>query len=517
MSASNADKHARMCPICSRVMEASLCPDDAIATLLVNPPQIDASRVEPGTLIGGRYVIEELVGKGGFGSVFRSRHTGTGQQIALKCLSTQGEHDEVHLKRFFQEARVTAGLKHPNTIRVFDFGQDDSGLIYLAMELLSGRTLKQELRARREDDRVFTQNEAIGIGIGICKSLAEAHKAGLVHRDLKPDNVFLHRVDEDDEDEPPVVKVLDFGIVKFANSTLTLGSDSGVPGTPAYMSPEQVVKRDLDGRSDLYSLGVILYQLVSGKVPLRGESMMQTLYMHVHEDPPSLKPRVRTPVTVDFCRLVHAALEKNPENRPGSAQQMREALELMFEGDFRSSGDSIPRISRASVPVLRPPSNETLTSPGRLQPQAAPEPRLFSSPGVEAEPNDISIADLPSRRDVFEKRTKRSVPWWVYGGLLVTIGVLVGIVMVLLAEPPKVTMKPAVVGKPLPPPAAPAKAEPEPEPEPEPEVVAPKPAPKIDKPTKKPRRIKRRQRPTRAKPAPAEEEPDKYEVLDQKI
>jgi eukaryotic-like serine/threonine-protein kinase len=294
-----------------------------MATLLVDAPNVDARTVVPGTVIGGRYVIQREIGRGGFGCVFAARHTGTGQEIALKVISHADSIEDMLIKRFFQEARVTSGLKHPNTIRVFDFGQDDSGLIYLAMELLNGRTLKQEFKKRLAENRTFAEREAVRIGVGVARSLAEAHAAGLVHRDLKPDNIFLQEV----ADEEPTIKVLDFGIVKLANSNLTMGSDSGVPGTPAYMSPEQVNKEELDGRADLYSLGIILYQLLAGRVPFPGSNVVQILYNHVHEQPQNLRSLAKSPVSDRFVEIVHSLLSKDPRDRPKDARTLRRTLE----------------------------------------------------------------------------------------------------------------------------------------------------------------------------------------------
>jgi serine/threonine protein kinase len=508
---------ARMCPICGEQMGARLCPTDKIATLLVDAPRIDSSRVEAGTLVGGRYVVEDLIGKGGFGSVFRARHTGTGQPIAIKTLTTAGEYDALHLRRFFQEARVTAALRHPNTIRVFDFGQDDTGLIFLAMELLDGVTLKQELRGRKKEDRVFTMNEALHIGIGVCKSLQEAHRAGLVHRDLKPDNIFLHQVDGDE----PTVKVLDFGIVKFANSTLTLGSDSGVPGTPAYMSPEQAVKRDLDGRSDLYSLGVVLYQLVSGVVPLRGENIVQTLYMHVHERAPDLRPRVRTPVSMRFVQLVHSALAKNPDLRPSSASDMREGLERCLDESLREPVTAMISQSMANVEAY-PGPDETLTAP------QTPSPAFFAAPVVESQ--DISLSDVdPSRRDVFAPPPpKNSVPMWLIGVLVLILGLLGGVLLILLTEPAPVaieTKEPELVApraaqpELVAPPPAEVAADEAPEGDAEPEATTAREAdtdpPEEPKKTTRRRVRLRRPRPTPKAPPPEEDASD--EILDQKI
>ncbi len=313
----------RRCPICGGLTDRDLCPADRMATLLVGAAPSDPTRIRVGDLIAGRYEIEKVVGRGGFGAVFQARHTGTGQGVALKVLAAGGDDDELALQRFFVEARVTSGLRHPNTVRVFDFGQDDDGLVYLAMELLHGHTLKQELRARRREGRVFTEKEAVEIGIAVSRSLGEAHMAGVVHRDLKPDNVFLHHVEGDD----PVIKVLDFGIVKLAHGGVNESASEGGPGTPAFMSPEQCLnKPDLDGRSDLYALGVILWQLVCGKVPLRGDTEAQTLYMHVHTPPPDLRTQARVPLSTGFVELVEQALAKRKEDRFPDAATMRESL-----------------------------------------------------------------------------------------------------------------------------------------------------------------------------------------------
>src|SRR5688572_4604881 len=170
-----------------------------MATLLAATNLSRAPQPKLGDVIAERYQLEETIGQGGYGHVFRARHLGTGQDVAIKVLIPQGGDDAFSIKRFFLEARVTSGLKHANTIKVFDFGQEDSGIVFLAMELLAGCTLREELRTRRKEGRPFTEKEAIDVGVAISRSLGEAHAAGLVHRDLKPDNVFLHETRADEE------------------------------------------------------------------------------------------------------------------------------------------------------------------------------------------------------------------------------------------------------------------------------------------------------------------------------
>ncbi|MBI2373632.1 MAG: serine/threonine protein kinase [Deltaproteobacteria bacterium] len=277
--------------------------------------------IKRGSVVGGRYEIERPIGRGGFSWVYQARHNATDQLVAIKVLARAP--DPVVMRRFMQEARVTAGLKHSNTVRVFDVGEDDGGFLYLAMELLTGRSLRTALQERVAAGTAFSEREAIHLAIEVTRSLGEAHAAGLVHRDLKLDNIFLHEVPGDDL---PAVKVLDFGIAKLADTNLTLDSDSGTLGTPLYMSPEQIEKAELDARSDLYSLGVVMFALVSGDVPFRGTTPLATMYQHVHERAPSLLERAKVPVSLKFARIVAAALEKDPAKRPSSAKALREAL-----------------------------------------------------------------------------------------------------------------------------------------------------------------------------------------------
>jgi serine/threonine-protein kinase len=321
-----------------------------MATLLVDAPRSEAKGVEKGRLIAGRYRVERMIGKGAFGAVFEAQHVGTGQPVAIKVLSG-GEHDDrLALKRFFLEARVTSGLQHPNTVRVFDFGQDDSGLVYLAMELLKGETLRRHLTSRMRNGSVLSELEAVTIAIDITRSLSEAHAAGLVHRDLKPENVFLHELPGDER----VVKVLDFGIVKNMNAGVTSTGQGTCIGTPAYMSPEQAQSLGVDPRSDLYSLGVILFQLVSGRLPFVAESPVQLLLQHVNAPLPNLRELAITPnLSEDYVRVVECALAKDPADRFQDAAMMRAAMHDL-SGHVRASPRPAPVMSRAASAPLQP-------------------------------------------------------------------------------------------------------------------------------------------------------------------
>ncbi len=319
-----------------------------MATLVSGPVQANLDALTPGTLVGGKYKIIKQIGRGGFGAVFRCQHIGTGQDVAVKVLALPGGDNDVVFQRFFLEARSTAGLGHPNTLRVFDFGQDASGACFLVMELLDGRTLADELRERLRRGEVFTEMEALAIADAVLRSLAEAHEKGLIHRDVKPHNIFLHEVHGDD----PTVKVLDFGIAHSAELAAqnALTHTGQVLGTPSYMSPEQAQGMAIDRRSDLYSVGVVLYELVTGTTPFAGNTPVSTLYQHVNEPPPPLRDRARVLLSEPFIAAVERALAKRPQDRFADASSMRQAL--MGKRGHVSGSQLVVRVSSSAIPAV---------------------------------------------------------------------------------------------------------------------------------------------------------------------
>ena len=327
-----------------------------MATILAEHPGGYQEPPVKGTVLAERYEIERGIGRGGFSHVYRARHLGTGQHVAIKVLTPASDVQyRFAVKRFFLEARVTAGLTHPSTVRVFDFGQEDSGLVYLAMELLQGCTLRDALRSRLAEGRAYTELEAGTIASSVLRSLSEAHRAGLVHRDLKPDNLFIHQVAGDE-----IVKVLDFGIAKLGGgAAVTLSSDTSVPGTPCYMAPEHALNHEVDARSDLYALGVILWELLSGKLPFKGRSDPETLYQHAFQPLPKLSELALSPVSAGFLAVIERALAKRPEDRFADAEVMRAAIEeLKFAAptpplEVRGVSQS-GSLSQATRPRLRP-------------------------------------------------------------------------------------------------------------------------------------------------------------------
>ncbi len=268
-----------------------------------------------GALIDGRFEIVERLGEGGMGAVYKAIQTSVDRLIAVKVI--RGETDPKVARRFLLEAKLTSSLRSPHTVTLLDFGRDGPRL-YLAMELLEGRSLSTQIQRGGK----LPWRTALHLVRQVARSLEEAHERGIVHRDLKPANIFICPTAGD----PWFVKVLDFGIGKLvgADSSGTSLTDSkGIVGTPAYIAPEQATAKPVDGRADLYSLGCVLYELLTGDRPFRADTAVQVMMMHVSTPPPEIDlPRQELPDEV--LTLVDALLQKHPEHRPGSARQVAE-------------------------------------------------------------------------------------------------------------------------------------------------------------------------------------------------
>ncbi len=270
-----------------------------------------------GRVLQGRYRIDCRIGSGGMGTVYRARQLSVDRDVAIKVLRGEGV-DPTHIKRFFQEAQAASLLRSRHTITVIDFGETEDGIYYMAMELLQGKSLHEVL-----EDGPMPPAEAVTIARHICLSLREAHSRGIIHRDLKPSNISL----EPSEDEPMIAKVLDFGIAKWyreGGSVLTMAGS--IYGTPQYMSPEQCRSDPLDARSDLYSLGILLYEMLAGRPPFEGANPTSLILAQVGDEPPPLRSLAPS-VPEDLARLVHKLLHKDPDQRYQNADEVIRALD----------------------------------------------------------------------------------------------------------------------------------------------------------------------------------------------
>jgi Protein kinase domain/AAA ATPase domain len=309
-----------VCPECQRKAErgAQYCAHCGFPIGVVAPRAEDKFI---GTTLGHGYRILELIGVGGMGRVYRAEQSVLGRTVAVKIVHPYLLADESSVARFLTEARAASQLNHPNSISVFDFGRTDDGQPYLVMEFLKGQDLAQIL-AR---ENVLPLPRIIDVILQVLAALGEAHALGIVHRDLKPENIIIQPQRRGGE----LVKVLDFGLAKVRADTspTNVTSPGIVCGTPDYMAPEQGRGDEIDGRSDLYAVGVILFQLLTGKLPFEGESPTQVVMMHLSvpaPDPRQVSPRRDIPASI--AEVVKRALAKAPRDRYEDAQEFAEAL-----------------------------------------------------------------------------------------------------------------------------------------------------------------------------------------------
>ncbi len=268
----------------------------------------------------GQYVLEQKIGEGGMGEVYRARHGMMRRPSALKLLRAE-DVNEGSLARFEREVQLTAGLTHPSTITIFDYGRTEDGIFYYAMELLDGATLQRivEVFGPQPEGRVLR------ILSMACGALAEAHASGLIHRDIKPANIMLCT----QGGERDVVKLLDFGLVKQleVDADVNVTGASTLTGTPLYMAPECIVAPGtVDARTDIYALGAVAYFLLAGSELFKGDSLVEVCTRHLHHEPEPMASRGVT-VSAELEAIVRACLEKKPERRPQSAAELGRRLE----------------------------------------------------------------------------------------------------------------------------------------------------------------------------------------------
>lgn len=448
------------CPTCGRTFadEAQVCPDDA------TPLQADSTvaggiPLDPliGRVLDEKYRLDDRLGTGGMGTVYRATHLLIDRPVAVKVLNPRFVEDEAAQTRFRREARAAGRLQHGNAVAVTDFGRTADGFVYLVMELLEGRTLRDVLAREAPLDAA----RSVSLMLQISAAVAAAHEAGIIHRDLKPANIFIVQR----KDAPPFVKVLDFGIAKLAAESFedddpkTLTAVGVMIGTPKYMSPEQCDGAPLTPASDVYSLGIILYEMLTSTTPFSGTSPLAIALKHSREDP---RPPREWVVTIPQAleEVVLQALEKKPENRPQNAAEFRRQLYETAEmlGLEHSASVSPPSLESLRSAGTETPSGRLVIDIERLREQRAAATSsdgnskanaTSESPGLRTESVIKAVAaeavaqttspSPPSRIRVFFNQKKpllRKLPVLAsLIGLLLIVGVVAGIVVMSSRAP----------------------------------------------------------------------------------
>jgi predicted Ser/Thr protein kinase len=350
----------------------------------------------------GRYPIRDTVGKGGMGVLYRAHDTVLERDVALKMMLVDFSQDHATRERFLREARAVARLQHRNVVTIHELGEVD-GTPYIVMELLGGRDLDALLKG----DTRLTLAQKLEIAAQLCEGLAYAHDQGIVHRDIKPGNV---RVLEDG-----TVKILDFGIAKFAQSSVT--QTGFVMGTPSYMAPEQIMGEPADGRSDLFSVGVLLYELLSGKKPFQGDNPTAVVYQIMNGQPVPLHESLPdVPEHID--QIVMRALQKDPAQRYSKAREMAadlQAVKMMLDPVLHSGQTPIAGVPTGGTTMLNVPLYATKTGP--VTHGTALKTPLRPAP---VDPGAVAVAEAR-----LEEKGKSTV-MWVGAGVVAVVLAVVG-------------------------------------------------------------------------------------------
>ena len=460
-----------------------------------------AAAAEP-TEIAKRYVVDRKLGAGAFGTVYKAKDKILGRMVAIKTirlegLAASGSGLEELLTRFMREAQVSAQLKHPNIVTIYDIGEAD-GNSYLAMEFIDGVGLEKVIR----DSGPLPIERAALIAAQVADALDYAHQNSVVHRDIKPANIMLEAGDR--------VKVADFGIARVTNSVDHLTATGSLLGTPSYMSPEQARGNELDGRSDLFSVGCVLYEMIAGKRAFRGESITGLIFKVITEEPPPLK-ELRPDVPDAMAKIVAKAMAKTPEARYQTGRQFADAL-LAF-----TNQSALPTLRQTETPTESMPelpdlptmqSDPTLASaPTRVVPPP-PIPRAPSgavSPGAppkaSARPPAAPAADVAKGRPARSKSGSAGPLFALLGVGVIALAATAAGIWYYLAQKPATTASNTVAPSPAasPPPTLEARPADTPAPLPTPTsapAAAETPAPAASISTEPPR--------PRATPAPVE-------------
>ena len=413
------------CPNCGATIsvDARFCGGCGTAISSTEPTYAGANPMvadnQIGREIAGRYRILAKLGEGGMGAVFRAEQISLKRKVALKLLKPELSADPGLVRRFNAEAELAAKLNHPNTVTLYDFGQDSDGSLFIAMEFIEGRSLREVMVT----EGPLPVARIVDVGVQVCSSLADAHGRGIVHRDLKPDNVMLSTRGK----KTDVVRVLDFGIAKLRD---TQGDMTQMPmtragdllGTPQYMAPEQIRGEKVDARTDIYAMGAMIYEMVTGRLPFEAPTLMAILSKHLTEMPvPPSERRADLAIPEALSSLVMSMLAKDPAQRPPTMDRVSDQLEAIgasapqagSEADVagviapvRPSGamqvpsvvsapPGVPR--RLTTPGSQNPLQRPVTPPPGPPPQT-PAPLYAQHQGPQIQPPVAPMPAMPVQR-----------------------------------------------------------------------------------------------------------------------
>jgi serine/threonine-protein kinase len=378
----------------------------------------------PDPLIGrrfGSYVVSRKLGEGGMGAVYELVHPTIGKRQALKVLHAEYAKKQSIVDRFFAEARSVVTIGHPNIVDITDFATLDDGTAYIVMEFLEGQSLAAYVKQRGP----MSPQELAAIVLPICDALGAAHAHGIVHRDLKPENVHLIPR----PDNPRYVKVLDFGIAKLATADGASGpmtKTGQVMGTPTYMSPEQAMgrTREVDHRTDIYALGVLMYQLLAGEVPFQAESFGDLMLMHLQQPPPPLALR-RPDLPPTWDAIIQRALAKNRDERWGSMREIADAIRAAVGGQpVAMPSSAAPTVAMPPVPIAPsyPPGAFAQGTGGAVTPAPQTVPAQPSGSSWPPPSGEATPAPAPAR-------AKKSPALWIALALVAIGGGVAAIIV----------------------------------------------------------------------------------------
>jgi eukaryotic-like serine/threonine-protein kinase len=397
------------CPTCNgSFTNGQFCPKDG-ARLQPDGPEDDVAKRDPmiGQIVADRFTIISRLGQGGMGTVYEARHRYIEKRVALKLLNAEITEKPDALARFQREALSASTIGHENIVAIDDFGRLADGQVYLTMEYLDGQPLNQAI-----SQGAVSPCEVVDVAIQVCHGLAAAHAKGIVHRDMKPENIFL-------VEDGRKVKIFDFGIAKVtrADTNTNLTKTGAIFGTPNYMAPEQALGKPVDHRADIYAMGVILYEMLTGHVPFRSDSFLAILTQHVTRmpTPPSeAAPERQIPSSLE--QVVLKAMAKDPDDR---YQNMGELVEVLL-GVRREVVGLTPLASHLRLSKIMPPSSETPTT------DELPAP--ITGPGADAGKVTATAGELVEAIEPPRKRRG------IFIGLAVAALLLGGVAALLVTQ-----------------------------------------------------------------------------------